>query len=209
MIPVFLMVQAGQQAAVATAMAGAMMKGMFALNAAISAFQFLSASQAAKAQADWQQKMYDQNKKIADESAIGQYGGLHKRILEEREVVASDIQAATRAGMEAFSTARVSAGEAGVGGPAVTAIMQDFERRQLEYTYTKGRSQEFREVALGERMKAIRSGQQGRILSMLPKPVQEPSFVGAALRIGQGYFDAKRQFSVPYWDQGQLNIAYY
>ena len=111
--------------------------------------------------------------------------------------------------MEAFSTVRVSAGEAGVGGKAVTDIMQDFERRQLEYTYTKGRSQEFREVALGEQMKAVRAGQQGRILSMLPEPVQEPSLIGAALRIGQGYFDAKRQFSVPYWDQGKLNIAYY
>lgn len=197
------------QAQIATAMTGAMMQSMMALNAAMAAFQFVAQSQQAKASAEWQQKRYDQNKEIADQAAIDQYGGLQTRILEEREAASADIMAATRMGREAGSTARVSTGEAGVSGGVEQAIMQDFERRQLEYTYTKGRSQEKREVAIGDQMKSIRAGQQGRILSMLPEPVQKPSFVGAALRIGQGYFDAKRQFSVPYWDQGKLNIAYY
>ena len=46
---------------------------------------------------------------------------------------------------------------------------------------------------------------------MLPKPVERPSFLGAALRIGAGYMDAKRQFSVPVFDSatGRYNLQSY
>ena len=186
-----------------------MMQAMFALNAVQTAAQFIGQQQQASAMADYQQRMYQQNKEIADQAARDQYQGLGTRTYQEREAAALDIMNASRAAREAMATARVSSGEAGVSGASTDALLQDFERRQFEYTYGRQRSQDFREQAFEEQKKGIRSQQQGRVLSMLPKPVERPSFLGAALRIGAGYMDAKRQFSVPVWKDGKFNLQSY
>jgi hypothetical protein len=170
---------------------------MTMFTAAQTAAQFFGQQQMASAQADYQQKMYDQNKKIADQAATDQYQGLGTRTYQEREAAALDIMNASRAAREAMSTARVSAGEAGVAGSSTDALLQDFERRQFEYTYGRSRSQDFREASIEDQKKAIRSQRQGRVLAMLPKPIEKPSFLGAALRIGAGYMDAQRMFSTP------------
>ena len=173
---------------------------MTAISVAQSIAGVIGQQQAASAQAEYQQQMFDQNKKIADQAAVDQYQGLGTRTYQEREAAALDIMNASRAAREALGTARVSAGEAGVSGSSTDALLQDFERRQFEYTYGRSRSQDFREAAFEDQKKAIRSQQQGRILSMLPKPQEKPDYFGAALRIGAGYMDAKRLFSRPYQD---------
>tara|TARA_R100000808_G_scaffold1949_2_gene8186 strand:+ start:4872 stop:5486 length:615 start_codon:yes stop_codon:yes gene_type:complete len=195
--------------AIQTAMSASMMQTMFAISALQSAVQFFGQQQQASAMADYQQRMYQQNKEIADQAAVDQYQGLGTRTYQEREAAALDIMNASRAAREAMSTARVSAGEAGVSGASADALLQDFERRQFEYTYGRSRSQDFREQAFEDQKKGIRSQQQGRVLSMLPKPVERPSFLGAALRIGAGYMDAKRMFSVPVWDGSKYNLQSY
>ena len=186
-----------------------MVQMMTALNAAQVAAQLIGQQQQASAMADYQQRMYQQNKEIADQAAVGKYQGLATRTYQEREAAALDIMNASRAAREAMATARVSAGEAGVSGASRDALLQDFERRQFEYTYGRQRSQDFSEQNLEEQKKGIRSQQQGRVLSMLPKPVERPSFLGAALRIGAGYMDAKRMFSVPVWKDGKFNLQSY
>ncbi len=198
-------------AAAAAAQAATMTQIMTAMTAAQTAAQFIGQQQQASAMADYQQRMYQQNKEIADQAAVDQYQGLGTRTYQEREAAALDIMNASRAAREAMATARVSSGEAGVSGASTDALLQDFERRQFEYTYGRQRSQDFREQAFEEQKKGIRSQQQGRVLSMLPKPVERPSFLGAALRIGAGYMDAKRQFSVPVFDDktGRYNLQSY
>ena len=207
---------AGVQAAAVTAAANAstaltMSQIMGAVNAAQTVAGYIGQQQQASAMADYQQRMYQQNKEIADQAAVDQYQGLGTRTYQEREAAALDIMNASRAAREAMSTARGSAGEAGVSGASSDALLQDFERRQFEYTYGRQRSQDFREQAFEDQKTGIRSQQQGRTLSMLPKPVERPDFLGAALRIGAGYMDAKRQFSVPVFDDatGRYNLQSY
>lgn len=195
----------------AAAQAVTMSQIMGAVNVAQAAAAFIGQQQQASAMADYQQQMYEQNKEIADQAATDQYQGFGTRTYQEREAAALDIMNASRAAREAMGTARVSSGEAGVSGASSDAMLQDFERRQFEYTYGRSRSQDFREQAYESQKKGVRSQQQGRTLSMLPKPVERPSFAGAALRIGAGYMDAKRQFSVPVWDDatGRYNLQSY
>ena len=203
-LPAFV-AQQGVNAAALT-----MTQVMTAISTAQAIAGLIGQQQMASAQADYQQKMYDQNKKIADQAATDQYQGLGTRTYQEREAAALDIMNASRAAREAMSTARVSAGEAGVAGASTDALLQDFERRQFDYTYGRSRSQDFREASIEDQKKAIRSQQQGRVLSMLPKPVEKPSFLGAALRIGAGYMDAKRMFSTPVQgDDGQWTLQPY
>ena len=195
----FLAAPAAGAAAATAAEASAltMTQVMTAISSAQAIAGLIGQQQQASAMADYQQQMYDQNKKIADQAATDQYQGLGTRTYQEREAAALDIMNASRAAREAMSTARVSAGEAGVSGSSTDALLQDFERRQFEYTYGRSRSQDFREASIEDQKKAIRSQQQGRVLAMLPKPIEKPSFLGAALRIGAGYMDAQRMFSTP------------
>ena len=206
-------VQAASVTAQATAAAAAQAATMTQIMQAISVAQtvagFVGQQQQAAAMAEYQQQMYDQNKEIADESAKNQYQGLSTRTYQEREAMALDIRNASRAAHEAMGTARVSSGEAGVSGISTEALLQDFERRQYEYVYGRERSQQFREQDFESKKKAIAGQQQGRILAMTPKPVEEPSYIGAALRIGSGYFDAKRKFSIPVWDGQKFNYQSY
>lgn len=191
----FLPAFVAQQGAVAAGLT--MTQVMTAISTAQAIAGLIGQQQQADAMAQYQQKMYDQNKKIADQAATDQYQGLGTRTYQEREAAALDIMNASRAAREAMSTARVSAGEAGVAGASTDALLQDFERRQFEYTYGRSRSQDFREASIEDNKKAIRSQQQGRVLAMLPKPQEKPNYFGAALRIGAGYMDAQRMFSTP------------
>jgi hypothetical protein len=169
-----------------------------AISIANVAFGYIGAQQQASAFSGYQTQMHSQNQQIANQAAQDQYQGLGTRTYQEREAAALDIMNASRAAREAMASARVSAGEAGVAGSSTDALLQDFERRQFEYTYGRQRSQEFREQAFEDQKKGIRSQQHGRILSTLPKPVDRPSFLGAALRIGSGYLDAKRMYTQHY-----------
>ena len=133
------------------------MQIMASLNAIQAAASYMGQMQQATAMADYQQRMYQQNKEIADQAARDQYQGLGTRISQGREAAALDIMNASRAAREAMATARVSSGEAGVSGASTDALLQDFERRQFEYTYGRQRSQDFREQAFEEQKKGIRS----------------------------------------------------
>lgn len=195
----FLAAPAAGAAAATAAEASAltMTQVMTAISSAQAIAGLIGQQQQASAMADYQQQMHDQNTQIANQAATDQYQGLGTRTYQEREAAALDIMNASRAAREAMGTARVSAGEAGVSGSSTDALLQDFERRQFEYTYGRSRSQDFREASIEDQKKAIRSQQQGRVLAMLPKPIEKPSFLGAALRIGAGYMDAQRMFSTP------------
>jgi len=182
---------------------------MTAVQAGQVVMGFIGQQQQASAMSEWQQKMYDANKKIAGQAAVDKYQGLGTMTYEDREAAALDIMNASRAAREAMATGRVSAGEAGVSGISADAQLLDFERRQMEYVYGRGRSQEFRESALEAQKKGVRSEQQGRTLAYLPKPVEKPSFVGAALRIGAGYLDNRYRYSKPVWDGNQFNLQPY
>lgn len=204
-VPAAMGMSMAQTTAAATAQAAAsaitMQQVAMALSTAQAVAGYIGAQQQAGAMAKYQNQMHSQNQQIANQAARDQYQGLGTRTYQEREAAALDIMNASRAAREAMATARVSAGEAGVAGTSTDALLQDFERRQFEYTYGRQRSQEFREQAFEDQKKGIRSQQHGRILSTLPKPVEQPSFLGAALRIGAGYMDSKRMFTQHYRDE--------
>ncbi len=85
--------------------------------------------------------------------------------------------------LKAQSTAEVAAGEAGVGGQGVDAILQDFERSDARFRAAEATNFRFLEQQAQDDLKGFSAEAQGRILDAQPT-TSAPSFLGAALRIG-------------------------
>ena len=103
---------------------------------------------------------------------------------QEREAAGQEIREVSRQSRRAQATGSVSAGEAGVTGKSVDAMLDDFERQELMYQTNVKRNQEWREDNVADQLEAIRIGTQGRIENLQFMPAHRPSFLGAALRIG-------------------------
>lgn len=155
-----------------------------AVSAAGTLYSTDQARKNADAASDYQNAVYKRNAELADDAALAAYSSLQRRQLEEREAAGQGIEQVKRQALQAAGAARVSAGEAGVGGLNIDALLGDFARQELEYQTSVIRNQAFRSAQFGQEYEAIRGQQAGRILSALPQPVAKPDFFGAALRIG-------------------------
>ena len=72
----------------------------------------------------------------ADKSAIQQIGQVNLREVQEKTATAQSISQADRQARIADAEARVSAGEGGVSGASVDALLGDIQRKDLEYRTT-------------------------------------------------------------------------
>jgi hypothetical protein len=161
-----------------------------------AALSYAGQKKAAKASWEYQNQVFQQNKQIADAAAFNQYRGMQQRIAQEREAMSMEILNARRQAFQAMAQGRAAAGEAGVAGASVSALLSDFERQQAETIYTRERSQQYREMAMMDQMEAIRSQQQGRILAALPEPVQQPNPLMIATGAAQGFMQGLQMFGV-------------
>ena len=139
-------------------------------------------------QASAQNAMNRQRQELGTERALQNYrlqtSQAYKRMQQEREATGQEIREVSRQSRRAQATGAVSAGEAGVTGKSVDAMLDDFERQELMYQTNIKRNQEWREDNTKDQLEAIRIGTQGRIEDLQFMPAQRPSFLGAALRIG-------------------------
>ena len=137
-----------------------------------------------QSQARASQRAADQGAQRALENYKIQTGQAYRRLGQERMAAAQEISEVARASRRAQSTATVSAGEAGVGGKSVDALLDDFERQELFYAEDVRTNLGFTEANIQDQLESIRVGTQGRIEDLQSRVIQRPSFLGAALRIG-------------------------
>lgn len=135
-------------------------------------------------QARASQRAADQGTQRALENYKIQTGQAYRRLEQERMAAAQEISEVARQSRRAQSTATVSAGEAGVGGKSVAALLDDFERQELFYAENVRTNLGFTEANIQDQLESIRIGTQGRIEDLQSRVIQRPSFLGAALRIG-------------------------
>ena len=164
----------------ATPAAGAAMSASTALQIGGTALGFIGQQQQARAS----QRVADQGTERALENYKIQTGQAYRRLEQERMAAAQEISDVARASRRAQSTAIVSAGEAGVGGKSVDAMLDDFERQELLYAEKVRTNLGFTEANVQDQLESIRVGTQGRIEDLQSRVIQRPSFLGAALRIG-------------------------
>ncbi|MGR9178449.1 virion core protein, T7 gp14 family [Rhizobium leguminosarum] len=161
-----------------------------AVGAATQAFQYRSDVAAAEEQ----NKLYRQNAARANQNARDQMFQTQQRMLQEQEKAGAEEADNLRDAREAKATATVAAGESGVSGLSVDALLAEFDGRAATANDRIDQNTDWTLSQLNNEMKGIRSNAEDRINSV--QRAAKPSFFDAGLRIaGKGidsYNDYKR-----------------
>jgi len=169
--------------------AAAISTGLSAVGTAVSVGSTFMNYQADQQQFGAQQQQYNTNKLLAQQSMLEQAGQLSLRESQERDALLDKAMANKIEAAKAKGRTIASAGEAGVSGMSIAALVADIERTKLNNQNTIGRNfAAIQQQGIYDR-KALESQAQGRVNNLaLPTA---PSLLGAGLQMAglglQGY----------------------
>lgn len=165
-----------------------------AVTVAATGYGMYQQSEQAAAQNKYQDKMeaarnkqIEENYALSVSSANAQYRALQDRTGQETEAASQKALDLARQGAEARSTARVAAGEAGVSGLGVNALLNDFMAQEARSREAISTNLGYSKDQLVSEMEGVRAQAQGRIASVVPymrTPVDTPNYFGGAMRVG-------------------------
>ena len=99
---------------------------------------------------------------------------------QEQVAAAQRISASTKKAREARATARVSAGEAGVAGLSVDALINDLTREEAEYSFATQQQLQMNDVGRDMQLQNAGLGFTNNMLR-INRPIEQPNYLGAAL----------------------------
>ena len=110
---------------------------------------------------------------------------LRMRQAQEQEAVGRELEQVSRKSQAALARARVSAGEAGVAGASVQALMDDYMRQEAGYRSALLRQQELGGISTGLGLEQAGFATQQRQIG-INQPIDRPSFLSGALGVASG-----------------------
>jgi hypothetical protein len=141
-----------------------------------------------------------ENYKLSIATMHDQHKNVQDRIRQEGEAAVTEEQRNATEAAKARATSRTAAGEAGVAGLNVDALMGDFLHQEAGYRYGVRRNLEISTDQLSAEMEGFRAGAQGRVNSISPymrEPVGTPSYLSETLKIGGKGLEAYDRFKSP------------
>ena len=142
---------------------------------------FVGARQQAKAQLRYQaQAAAAERQRFLQEQT-----SIRMRQAQEQEAVGRELEQVSRKSREAMARGRVSAGEAGVAGASVQALMDDYTRQEGAYRQALLRQQEMGAVATGMGLEQAGFATTQRQIG-IRQPVSKPSALVAGLQTISG-----------------------
>jgi hypothetical protein len=106
---------------------------------------------------------------------------LRMRQAQEQEAVGRELEQVSRKSQAALARARVSAGEAGVAGASVQALMDDYMRQEAGYRSALLRQQEMGALATGLGLEQAGFATQQRQIG-INQPINRPNPLAIALQ---------------------------
>lgn len=151
-----------------------------AVSALVGGAQTISSVVGQRQQAEMQQQaqanasVQERQRYLAEVSAM--------RTQQQQEMIAraQRIQEASKRGMEARSRARVAAGESGVSGLSVDALMGDLTRQEAQYAFSEQQQAEMTDVNRQIQLQESGIGFNRNMLR-INKPIEQPNYLGSAL----------------------------
>ena len=154
---------------------------MVSIQAAAAAAQYQGQVKQAKQQARFQEKAME----AEQQRALQEQSSVRMRQAQEQEATNRELGDVAMKAREAMSRATTSAGESGVAGASVDALIDDFTRQEAEYRMGVGRQQEMRDVQTGLALTDAGYRSQNRLID-INRPINKPSFLSGALSTVQG-----------------------
>ena len=109
---------------------------------------------------------------------------LRMRQAQEQEAVGRELEQVSRKSQAALARARVSAGEAGVAGASVQALMDDYMRQEAGYRSALLRQQELGGISTGLGLEQAGFATQQRQIG-INQPINRPNPLAIALNSAQ------------------------
>ena len=141
-----------------------------------SGLSYAGQRQQAKQQAAFQRQAQEAER----QRFMQEQTSLRMRQAQEQEAVGRELEQVSRKSQAALARARVSAGEAGVAGASVQALMDDYMRQEAGYRSALLRQQELGEIGTGLGLEQAGFATQQRMIG-LSQPIDRPSGLGAVL----------------------------
>lgn len=162
-----------------------------ALGVAQTGMSFISAQQQAKAQ----NQMVRENQKAANANLVREYADVQTRQIQEEDAAAVQKQDISREARAARATTMAAAGEAGVSGLSIDALLADVYGKEATAKDRVSQNTGFTTQNLTREMDGLKAKAQDRINSM--PWATGPSPLAAALKIGgiglDGYNSYKKR----------------
>ena len=146
------------------------------IGAASSGLQYAGQRRQAKAQAAYQAQAAAAER----QRSLQEQTSLRMRQAQEQEATARELEQVSKKSREALSRARVSAGEAGVAGASVQALMDDYTRQEAGYRAAVLRQQELGALGTGLGLEQAGLASQQRLIG-IRQPISQPSLLTAGL----------------------------
>ena len=99
---------------------------------------------------------------------------------QEQVAAAQRINESAKKAREARATARVSAGEAGVAGLSVDALINDLTREEAEYNFATQQQLQMNDVGRQMQLQNAGLGFTNNMLR-INRPIEKPDYLGAAI----------------------------
>ena len=137
--------------------------------------------QQAKAQAAYQA----QSAAAERQRALQEQSSIRMQQAQQQEATARELEQVSRKSREALARARVSAGEAGVSGASVQALMDDYSRQEAGYRAATLRQQELTGVGTQLGLEQAGLASQQRLIG-IQQPINRPSLLVSGLQAVSG-----------------------
>jgi hypothetical protein len=171
-----------------------------AISAAGTGVSLYAQSEQSEAEAAYQKRLaearnqeIEETYRLAVASAENQNKPLQARAVQEGEAATEEKMRNAREAAKAVATARVAAGEGGVSGTSVNTLLNDFLSQEARYRHSVNVNLDYTRDSIEYEQEANDIVTKGRVASVKPfkpSPVQQPNYVGAALRIAGSGLDA-------------------
>lgn len=158
------------------------------LGAALSLAQTGAGLAAEKRNADAQRRANAQRAENVREATVENYAALQARREEERAAAGQKIEENQREALRARERARVAAGEAGVSGLSVDALVRDLGGQEARFAGAVRQNFDAFSAQTEREMEQAERGARAELRSM-PEPTP-PDYLGAGVRAGLTIFDA-------------------
>ena len=161
-----------------TITAATMMKISLATTLASTAMSVMAQQQAAQSQADAQKAA----SKRENERYLREASAMRLKEAQEDLVMTRDIQESQKKANAARSTATVAAGEAGISGLSVDALMNDYTRQEADYRFSV--SEQSRLTGINNQLQLSEAGfRSTNNLIKINKPIQQPNYLGSMVNL--------------------------
>ena len=171
----------------------------FAIGAVGQVMGFMNQQSAANAQQEYQRRLMDQQRQLADletRKYIQEAEAARFKEAQEKESQNREIYSIAQESRAAQSRALTAAGEAGVSGASVDAILADFGRQEANYAAAIRRQGFYTEAATTRSIENARLGTQYNVAALqtpMP-PIQRPNIWATALQIGKEGLESYGQY---------------